>query len=50
MHVFDRLNGILGTNGIVGGGIPLATGAALSARTRKTDQVAVAFFGDGALN
>ena len=50
MHVFDKKNGILGTNGIVGGGIPLATGAALSARTRKTDQVAVAYFGDGALN
>ena len=50
MHVFDRDNGILGTNGIVGGGIPLATGAALSARLRGTDQVSVAFFGDGALN
>lgn len=50
MHVFDRENGILGTNGIVGGGIPLAAGAALSARMRGTDQVAVAYFGDGALN
>ena len=50
MHVFDRDNGVLGTNGIVGGGIPLAAGAALSARTRGTDQVAVAYFGDGALN
>lgn len=50
MHVFDRANGVLGTNGIVGGGIPLAAGAALSARTRGTDQIAVAYFGDGALN
>lgn len=50
MHVFDRENGVLGTNGIVGGGIPLAAGAALSAKTRGVDQVSVAFFGDGALN
>jgi pyruvate dehydrogenase E1 component alpha subunit len=50
MHVFDPSVGNLGTNGIVGGGIPLATGAAFSARTRGTDQIAVCFFGDGALN
>jgi len=50
MHVFDRENGNLGTNGIVGGGIPLAAGAGLAVRARGTDQVAVAFFGDGALN
>ena len=50
MHIFDPENGNLGTNGIVGGGVPLAAGAALSARTRGTDQIAVAFFGDGALN
>lgn len=50
LHMFDPAVGNLGTNGIVGGGIPLATGAALSAKTRRTDQVAVAFFGDGALN
>jgi pyruvate dehydrogenase E1 component alpha subunit len=50
MHVFDPAVGNLGTNGIVGGGIPLATGAAFSARTRGTDQIAVCFFGDGALN
>jgi pyruvate dehydrogenase E1 component alpha subunit len=50
MHVFDPTVGNLGTNGIVGGGIPLATGAAFSARTRGTDQIAVCFFGDGALN
>jgi pyruvate dehydrogenase E1 component alpha subunit len=50
LHMFDPAVGNLGTNGIVGGGIPLATGAALSAKTRRTGQVAVAFFGDGALN
>lgn len=50
MHIYDARNGNLGTNGIVGGGIPLATGAALAARTRGKGQVAVAFFGDGALN
>jgi pyruvate dehydrogenase E1 component alpha subunit len=50
LHIFDPDNGNLGTNGIVGGGIPLAAGAALSIRARGTDQVAVAFFGDGALN
>jgi pyruvate dehydrogenase E1 component alpha subunit len=50
MHVFDPANGNLGTNGIVGGGVPLAAGAALSARVRGAAEVAVAFFGDGALN
>ncbi len=42
--------GILGANGIVSGGIPIATGAAMSAKLRKSGQVAVAFFGDGASN
>jgi len=50
MHVADFRLGILGANGIVGGGLGLATGAALSARLRGTDQVAVCFFGDGAAN
>ncbi|MCC6473665.1 MAG: thiamine pyrophosphate-dependent dehydrogenase E1 component subunit alpha, partial [Burkholderiales bacterium] len=50
MHVFDPDTRNLGTNGIVGGGIPLATGAALAARTRATGRVAACFFGDGALN
>ena len=40
--------GLLGTNGFVGGGIGLATGAALAARLKGTDGVAVSFFGDGA--
>jgi pyruvate dehydrogenase E1 component alpha subunit len=50
MHVFDPEHSILGTNGIVGGGIPLATGAALARRRISGDSVAVTFFGDGALN
>lgn len=50
LHMFDRANGNLGTNGIVGGGIPLAAGAALSAKRRGHGEVAVCFFGDGALN
>lgn len=50
MHVFDIENSNFGTNGIVGGGIPLATGIALAASVREKDSVAIAFFGDGALN
>lgn len=50
MHIADPSKGNLGANGIVGGGIPIAVGAALSAKRRGTDQVAVSFFGDGANN
>lgn len=50
LHIFDPEHGNMGTNGIVGGGIPLAAGAALTARVRGNDGVAVSFFGDGALN
>lgn len=50
MHIADVELGILGANGIVGAGIPIAAGAAWSAQLRGTRQVAVAFFGDGALN
>ncbi|MAE97184.1 MAG: pyruvate dehydrogenase (acetyl-transferring) E1 component subunit alpha [Deltaproteobacteria bacterium] len=50
MHIADMDKGMLGANGIVGAGIPLATGAGLTAKIRKTDHVAVAFFGDGATN
>ncbi|RAV19286.1 pyruvate dehydrogenase (acetyl-transferring) E1 component subunit alpha [Paenibacillus contaminans] len=50
MHITDMTTGILGANGIVGAGIPIAAGAALSAKMHKTDRVAVAFFGDGAMN
>ncbi len=50
MHIADMDLGILGANGIVGGGIPIAGGAALSAMMRGTDQVALCFLGDGASN
>ena len=50
MHIADMDIGILGANGIVGAGIPIAAGAALSAKMRGTDQVAVCFFSDGATN
>ncbi|HWE60944.1 MAG TPA: thiamine pyrophosphate-dependent dehydrogenase E1 component subunit alpha, partial [Chloroflexota bacterium] len=50
MHIADVHKGMLGANGIVGGGFPLACGAALSARTLGTGGVAVCFFGDGASN
>jgi acetoin:2,6-dichlorophenolindophenol oxidoreductase subunit alpha len=50
MHIADLSLGIIGANGVVGAGIPLAAGAALSAQMRKTRQVSVAFFGDGAAN
>ena len=50
MHVADISKGILGANGIVGGGIGLATGAALTAKTQGKRRVSVAFFGDGAAN
>jgi TPP-dependent pyruvate/acetoin dehydrogenase alpha subunit len=49
MHIADQQKGNLGANAIVGGSAGIATGAALSARMRKTDQVAVCFFGEGAL-
>ena len=50
MHIADIDIGVLGACGIVGGGIPIATGAGLSAKLKGTDQVAVCFFGDGASN
>ena len=50
MHVADFSIGMLGANGIVGGGLGIAAGAALSARYRGSGQVAVAFFGDGGIN
>jgi TPP-dependent pyruvate/acetoin dehydrogenase alpha subunit len=50
MHIADLDLGILGANGIVGGGIGIATGAAFSADYRGSDQVTVCFFGDGASN
>jgi len=50
MHIADPSKGNLGANGIVGGGIPIAVGAALTAKKTKSGAVAVSFFGDGANN
>jgi pyruvate dehydrogenase E1 component alpha subunit len=50
MHIADLDIGMLGAAGIVGSGIPIATGAGLSAKMRGTDQVTICFFGDGASN
>jgi pyruvate dehydrogenase E1 component alpha subunit len=48
MHIADMDKGMLGANGIVGGGPPLACGSGLTAKVKKTDQVTICFFGDGA--
>ena len=50
MHIADVATGNLGANGIVGGGIPIAAGAALAYQLRGEDHVVVCFFGDGATN
>lgn len=50
MHIADLNKGMLGANGIVGGGYPLACGSALTAKYKKTNAVSVCFFGDGANN
>jgi TPP-dependent pyruvate/acetoin dehydrogenase alpha subunit len=50
MHLADMTIGTLGANAIVGAGIPIAAGAALSAKMRGTDQVVIGFMGDGATN
>ena len=50
MHIADFSIGFLGANGVVAGGLPIIIGAGLSIKLRKTDQVALAFFGDGACN
>jgi pyruvate dehydrogenase E1 component alpha subunit len=50
MHIADVERGMLGANGIVGGGPPMVCGVGLSARVRGTDQVGVAFIGDGGSN
>jgi pyruvate dehydrogenase E1 component alpha subunit len=49
MHIADINKGMLGANGVVGSNIPVATGAALSAKLMDTDNVSVVFFGDGAV-
>src|SRR5260370_14975182 len=50
MHIVDFSLGILGANGIVGGGIPIATGSALAAKLKGNDDATACFFGDGASN
>ncbi|MBD9599835.1 pyruvate dehydrogenase E1 component alpha subunit [Pseudomonas sp. 478] len=50
MHIADFEKGMLGANGIVGAGAPLIVGAALAAKLKGTDSVAVVFFGDGGSN
>jgi len=50
MHIADVATGNLGANGIVAGGIPIATGAALAYQLRGEDRVVACFFGDGAAN
>jgi acetoin:2,6-dichlorophenolindophenol oxidoreductase subunit alpha len=50
MHISDITMGHLGANGIVGGGLPIATGAGISVKVRGEDKVVVCFFGDGAIN
>lgn len=50
MHVSNLAQKNLGANGIVGGGIPIATGAALGLKMKQSTQVAVSFFSDGAAN
>ncbi|MEE9611937.1 MAG: thiamine pyrophosphate-dependent dehydrogenase E1 component subunit alpha [Desulfatiglandales bacterium] len=50
MHIVDLKNGMLGANGIVGAGLPLAAGVGLAIQIQKTEQVCVCFFGDAASN
>ena len=50
MHLYDATSGNLGSNAIVGGGIPIATGAAWAQRIQGKDTVVVSYFGDGAIN
>jgi acetoin:2,6-dichlorophenolindophenol oxidoreductase subunit alpha len=50
MHIVDMNRGMLGANAIVGGGIPIAVGAAFASQYRNDGTVAVSFFGDGATN
>jgi pyruvate dehydrogenase E1 component alpha subunit len=50
MHIADASVGVLGANGVVAGGLTVAAGVGLSIKGRRTDQVCVCFFGDGAAN
>ncbi|EIP3425950.1 thiamine pyrophosphate-dependent dehydrogenase E1 component subunit alpha [Salmonella enterica] len=50
MHIVDVNKGILGANGIVGAGIPIATGSAMASKIKGSDEVTLCFFGDAAIN
>ena len=50
MHIADFSVGMLGANGVVGAGLPIAVGAAHALKLRQVDAIAVSFFGDGAIN
>ena len=50
MHLTSVEHGVMGSYAIIGAHLPIACGAAWSAQYRKTDQVAVCFFGDGSVN
>ena len=50
MHIADFSIGVLGANGVVGGGLPIAVGVGLGIKMKKGEQVVVSFFGDGASN
>ena len=50
MHMYDYPRGFLGTNGIVGGGVPIAVGAALAMKLENTNRIVICFLGDGATN
>ncbi len=50
MHIADLSIGVLGANGEVAGGLPIAAGAGMAIKLKKSDRVVVAFFGDGASN
>ena len=50
MHIYSPKDGLFGTNGIVAGGLPLSIGLGISEKTKKTDNVTICFFGDGAVN
>lgn len=50
MHIADLERGNLGANGVVGGGLPIAVGAAMTTKMKKIDRIVVCFFGDGATN
>ncbi len=50
MHMYDKKNDFFGTNGIVGAGAPIASGIGLALKLEHTGNIAVSFFGDGAIN